>query len=56
MVDTDTIEVTASTPEQVGVTAAKLGIPIFESRLETSSLEDVFLRLTSHPAEEGRTP
>jgi ABC-2 type transport system ATP-binding protein len=56
VVDTDTIEVTASTPEQVGVTAAKLGIPIFESRLETSSLEDVFFRLTSHPAEEGRTP
>jgi ABC-2 type transport system ATP-binding protein len=60
VVDAETIEVTGSTPEQVGVTAAKLAIPIFESHVETISLEDVFFRLTahpdqSHPARQGRT-
>ncbi len=61
VVGAETVEVTGSTPEQVGVTAAKLAIPIFESHVETANLEEVFFRLTgradpSHPAEQSRTP
>jgi ABC-2 type transport system ATP-binding protein len=40
------IEVTGATSEQIGMTAAQLGIPIFESRSEDANLEDVFLKLT----------
>jgi ABC-2 type transport system ATP-binding protein len=60
VVGAEIVEVNGSSPEQVGVTAAKLAIPIFESHVETTSLEDVFFRLTSHahpshPAEQGPT-
>lgn len=56
VVDVDTIEVTGSTAEEVGVAAAKLGLPIFESRVQAASLEDVFIGLTSHQDTEVRTP
>ncbi|HLI16341.1 MAG TPA: ATP-binding cassette domain-containing protein [Acidimicrobiales bacterium] len=43
----DRLEVRGASPEQVGVLAASLGIPIFESRAEEASLEDVFFELTA---------
>ncbi|MHB8394130.1 MAG: ABC transporter ATP-binding protein [Candidatus Dormibacteria bacterium] len=45
----DRLEVTGATNEQVGTIAAGLGIPIFELTSEASSLEDVFLSLTTLP-------
>jgi ABC-2 type transport system ATP-binding protein len=42
----DRLEITGSTPEEVGMLAASLGVPILESTSETSNLEDVFFQLT----------
>jgi ABC-2 type transport system ATP-binding protein len=50
----DRVEVTGSTPEQIGLLAAKLGVPIFEIVTEVPDLEDVFLRLTSDDEAKGR--
>ena len=47
----NTLEVTNATPEQIGLLAARLGIPIFELMTITSNLEDVFFQLT-----QGATP
>jgi ABC-2 type transport system ATP-binding protein len=55
LVAPDRVEVAGSTPEQIGLLAAKLGVPIFETTTETPDLEDVFLRLTSDVAPKGRT-
>jgi ABC-2 type transport system ATP-binding protein len=54
LVAPDRIEVTGSTPEQIGLLAAKLGVPIFETTTETPDLENVFLRLTTDRGPEGR--
>ena len=48
----DRLEITGSTPEEVGMLAARLGVPILESTSETSNLEDVFFRLTEANQEE----
>jgi ABC-2 type transport system ATP-binding protein len=41
------VEVTGSTPEQVGTRAATLAIPVYESTAEAPSLEEAFFRLTT---------
>jgi ABC-2 type transport system ATP-binding protein len=41
------VEVTGATPEQVGIRAASLAIPVYESTAEAPSLEDAFFRLTT---------
>ena len=51
----DFVEVTGSTPENIGLLAAKLGVPIFETVTKSPDLEDVFLNLTSKYEEKGRT-
>lgn len=47
-VASDRLEVSGSSPEQIGTLAAKRSIPIFESVTETTDLEDIFLNLTTH--------
>jgi ABC-2 type transport system ATP-binding protein len=42
----DWIEVTGATCEHIGLVAAELSIPIFETTTEAASLEDVFFQLT----------
>jgi ABC-2 type transport system ATP-binding protein len=44
----DRLEVSGSSPEQIGSLAAERSIPIFESEIETTDLEDIFLKLTDH--------
>jgi ABC-2 type transport system ATP-binding protein len=44
----DQLEVSSSSPEQIGNLAAKLSIPIFGSQAESTDLEDIFLKLTNH--------
>jgi ABC-2 type transport system ATP-binding protein len=44
----DRLEVSGSTPEEIGNLAAKLSIPIFGSETESTDLEDIFLKLTDH--------
>jgi ABC-2 type transport system ATP-binding protein len=44
----DRLEVSGSSPEQIGNLAAKRSIPIFGSETETTDLEDIFLKLTNH--------
>ena len=44
----DRLEVADATSEQIGLLAAELGIPIFETATETPDLEDIFLRLTNN--------
>jgi ABC-2 type transport system ATP-binding protein len=46
-VASDRLEITGATPEQVGMLAARLAIPILESTSEAANLEDVFFRLTA---------
>jgi ABC-2 type transport system ATP-binding protein len=48
----DRLEISGSSPEKVGLLAATLGVPIFESASETSNLEDVFFQLTAAPQQE----
>jgi ABC-2 type transport system ATP-binding protein len=48
-VDADRLEITGTTPEHVGIVAADLRIPIFESTTEAANLEDVFFQLTAAP-------
>jgi ABC-2 type transport system ATP-binding protein len=43
----DLVEAAGTTPEHIGSRAASLAIPVFESVSETSSLEDMFFRLTA---------
>lgn len=43
----DQLTVTGSTPERVGYLAQQIGTAIFESAVETPSLEDMFLDLTN---------
>ena len=51
--DSDRVEVTNATSEQVGTLAATRGIPIFEITTDQFNLEDAFLELTgSNVAEE----
>ena len=42
----DTLEVSGATGKQIGLLAASLGIPLFESTTVSSNLEDVFFQLT----------
>jgi ABC-2 type transport system ATP-binding protein len=42
------VRVSGAGTEQVGRRAAEAGVPIFETRTETTSLEDIFLALTDH--------
>jgi ABC-2 type transport system ATP-binding protein len=44
----DRLEVSGASPEQIGNLAAERSIPIFGSVTETTDLEDVFLKLTTH--------
>jgi ABC-2 type transport system ATP-binding protein len=44
----DQLEVSSSSPEQIGNLAAQLSIPIFGSETESTDLEDIFLKLTNH--------
>jgi ABC-2 type transport system ATP-binding protein len=44
----DRLEVSGSSPEQIGNLAAKRSIPIFGSETESTDLEDIFLKLTNH--------
>jgi ABC-2 type transport system ATP-binding protein len=44
----DRLEVSGSSPEQIGNLAAKRSIPIFGSETESTDLEDIFLKLTDH--------
>jgi len=46
-VGSERLEITGTTPERVGMVAARLQIPIIESTTETANLEDVFLHLTN---------
>jgi ABC-2 type transport system ATP-binding protein len=48
VIDSDRLEVSGSSPEQIGSLAAERSIPIFESEIETTDLEDIFLKLTDH--------
>jgi ABC-2 type transport system ATP-binding protein len=50
-VASDRLEITGATPEQVGMLAARLAIPILESTSEAANLEDVFFRLTATTTE-----
>jgi ABC-2 type transport system ATP-binding protein len=43
----DRVDVTGATPEQIGMLAAELGIPIFETTAEAVDLEEVFFQLTA---------
>ena len=52
--DADRLEITGATPEQVGLLAARLQIPILESTSETPRLEDVFFELTEPGSHESR--
>jgi ABC-2 type transport system ATP-binding protein len=45
--DTDRVEITGATSEQIGTVAAAHAIPIFETATEAADLEDIFLRLTA---------
>ena len=44
----DLLEVSNSSPEQIGNLAAERSIPIFGSETESIDLEDIFLKLTDH--------
>jgi ABC-2 type transport system ATP-binding protein len=44
----DRLEVSGSSPEQIGNLAAERSIPIFGSETESTDLEDIFLKLTDH--------
>jgi ABC-2 type transport system ATP-binding protein len=44
----DRLEVSGSSPEQIGNLAAKRSIPIYGSETESTDLEDIFLKLTNH--------
>ena len=44
----DRLEVSGSSPEQIGDLAAKCSIPIYGSETESTDLEDIFLKLTNH--------
>ena len=48
----DTLQISGATSQQVGLLAAGLGIPIFESATTASNLEDVFFQLTQDSASE----
>jgi ABC-2 type transport system ATP-binding protein len=43
----DWVEVTGTTPEQVGARAASLAIPVYESAAQAPTLEEAFFRLTA---------
>jgi len=45
----DQLEVTGLTPEQAGLLAARLAIPVFECTAQNATLEDVFFHLTAEP-------
>lgn len=47
VVAADRLEVTGASAEQVGLVAAQLSIPLFESVADTADLEAVFLQLTA---------
>jgi ABC-2 type transport system ATP-binding protein len=47
-VGSDRLEVSGSSPEQIGTLAAERSIPIFGSETESTDLEDIFLKLTNH--------
>jgi ABC-2 type transport system ATP-binding protein len=51
----DRLEVSGSSPEQIGNLAAKHSIPIFGSETEFADLEDIFLKLTNH-ADSAKAP
>ena len=44
----DRLEIASATSEQIGLLAAELGIPIFETASETPDLEHIFLQLTNN--------
>jgi len=44
----DRLEVSGSSPEQIGNLAAMHSIPIFGSETESTDLENIFLKLTNH--------
>ena len=48
----DRLEITGCSSEHVGMLAAELNIPIFESTTEIGNLEDVFFQLTAAPSHE----
>ncbi|MHB8510619.1 MAG: ABC transporter ATP-binding protein [Actinomycetota bacterium] len=48
----DRLEISGTTPEDVGYRAAKMGIPIFESTTEVANLEDIFFQLTANDIDE----
>jgi ABC-2 type transport system ATP-binding protein len=54
VVGPDRLEVSGSSPEQIGNLAAKRSIPIFGSEAASTDLEDIFLKLTNH-AESAKT-
>jgi ABC-2 type transport system ATP-binding protein len=47
-VGADRLEISGSSPEQIGKVAAERLIPIFGSETESTDLEDIFLKLTNH--------
>jgi ABC-2 type transport system ATP-binding protein len=47
----DRVEVADGSSEEIGIIAARLGVPIFETTTEVADLEDVFLRLTGATTE-----
>jgi ABC-2 type transport system ATP-binding protein len=45
---TDWVQVSRSSPERIGTLANENSIPIFETRVESASLEEIFFELTAH--------
>ena len=44
----DWVQVSGSSPERIGTLANENSIPIFETRVESASLEEIFFELTAH--------
>jgi ABC-2 type transport system ATP-binding protein len=56
LVGPDRLEIAGASAEAVGMLAARLSIPIFESVTEVANLEDVFFQLTGVAAEKEVAP
>jgi ABC-2 type transport system ATP-binding protein len=54
LLDSERLEVTGATSEQIGTLAAERSIPIFETAAQAPDLEDVFLRLTTSTQENNQ--
>jgi ABC-2 type transport system ATP-binding protein len=52
--ETNVVDITGLSPEQIGELAAARAIPVFESTTEGSSLEEIFFQLTADAAERAR--